>query len=317
MQQRQQLMAEAPNFEAYQSPRVNSHLGHPLRSADPLIAHLWRDLLWSRDLHDHRLSLPTCHQRLVAQMTKEIFLHKRGAPIVQDLHVGFEAAIERHRDRPGPRKDVRVLDRDFILDGVLVNQRKAFDQTQRVTVEVAGAIKPRPGVEIPDYLKERYPGEMTIVLQHQFYDLEVDDKRFIVMLKFNNVPERLRIPLQSITIFTDPSVNFALQFQPLSEEDLDDDYESQELDIDDEDGDDGAKGEVISLDKFRAKSTDIKKGDNDADEASDDAKSDKKDDGKKDSKKDGEDKKSDKKSKDADAKESKGASKQDADKDKD
>ncbi len=174
-----------------------------------------------------------------------------------------------------------------------------------------------PGVEIPDYLKERYPGEMTIVLQHQFYDLEVDDKRFIVMLKFNNVPERLRIPLQSITIFTDPSVNFALQFQPLSEEDLDDDYESQELDIDDEDGDDGAKGEVISLDKFRAKSTDIKKGDNDADEASDDAKSDKKDDGKKDSKKDGEDKKSDKKSKDADAKESKGASKQDADKDKD
>ena len=122
-----------------------------------------------------------------------------------------------------------------------------------------------PGVEIPDYLKERYPGEMTIVLQHQFYDLEVDDKRFIVMLKFNNVPERLRIPLQSITIFTDPSVNFALQFQPLSEEDLDDDYESQELDIDDADEDGAAKGEVISLDKFRAKTANNKKGDNDAD----------------------------------------------------
>ena len=88
-------------------------------------------------------------------MTKEILLHKRGAPIVQDLHVGFEAAIERHRDRPGPRKDVRVLDRDFILDGVLVDQRKAFDQTQRVTVEVAGAIKPRPTVEIPDLDNQR------------------------------------------------------------------------------------------------------------------------------------------------------------------
>lgn len=104
------------------------------------------------------------------------------------------------------------------------------------------------GVEIPDYLRERYPGEMTIVLQHQFYDLEVDDKKFQVMLKFNNVPERLRIPLTSITIFTDPSVNFALQFQPLSEEDEDIDYSDDE--VDGEDGDD-ATGEVISLDQFR------------------------------------------------------------------
>tara|TARA_B100001971_G_C18244902_1_gene573546 strand:- start:653 stop:1243 length:591 start_codon:yes stop_codon:yes gene_type:complete len=117
-----------------------------------------------------------------------------------------------------------------------------------------------PGVEIPDYLKERYPGEMTIVLQHQFYDLDIKPDKFSVMLKFNNVPEKLIIPLGSVTIFTDPSVNFALQFQPLSEDD-DEDYDADDVedDIDDEDTDDDSSGEVISLDQFRAKGKDDKK----------------------------------------------------------
>lgn len=109
------------------------------------------------------------------------------------------------------------------------------------------------GVKLPGYLKERYPGEMTIVLQHQFYDLEVEGDKFSVMLSFNNVPERLTIPLQAVTIFADPSVNFALQFQPLSEEDDEDmHFEAEELDID---GDDKQKkkGEVVSLDSFRKK----------------------------------------------------------------
>ena len=69
-----------------------------------------------------------------------------------------------------------------------------------------------PGVKIPAYLHDRYPGEMTIVLQYQFYDLFVDDEKMGVTLSFNNVPERLEIPLAAITIFADPSVNFALQF---------------------------------------------------------------------------------------------------------
>lgn len=113
-----------------------------------------------------------------------------------------------------------------------------------------------PGVKLPDYLKERYPGEMTIVLQHQFYDLEVDDDRFSVMLSFNNVPERLTIPLAAITIFADPSVNFALQFQPLSEEDDEDvRFEAEELDLDKDDKQ-KKKGEVISLDNFRKKGKD-------------------------------------------------------------
>ena len=110
-----------------------------------------------------------------------------------------------------------------------------------------------PGVKIPGYLKERYPGEMTIVLQHQFYDLEVNDEKFTVMLSFNNVPERLTIPLSAVTIFADPSVNFALQFQPLSEEDGDEiHFEAEELEVDKNDKE-KKKGEVISLDSFRTK----------------------------------------------------------------
>src|ERR1700735_4701978 len=70
-----------------------------------------------------------------------------------------------------------------------------------------------PGVEIPDHLKKQYPEEMTIVLQYQFFGLKLLDDAFTVTLSFNNVKERLVIPLEAITTFSDPSVNFALQFQ--------------------------------------------------------------------------------------------------------
>lgn len=110
-----------------------------------------------------------------------------------------------------------------------------------------------PGVKIPDYLRDRYPGEMTIVLQYQFSDLKVDDTVLNVTLSFNNVPERLVIPLSAISIFADPSVNFALQFQPM-DDGLD---ESDFHGLDDDDPDGGGKGgktgEVVSLDKFRKK----------------------------------------------------------------
>ena len=116
-----------------------------------------------------------------------------------------------------------------------------------------------PGVNIPDYLRDRYPGEMTIVLQFQFYDLDVNDERMVVTLSFNNVPERLEIPLSAITIFADPSVNFALQFQPLGD-DIEPDFDPEDDDPtggDDNDGSvkDGDKqtGEVVSLDQFRKK----------------------------------------------------------------
>lgn len=114
-----------------------------------------------------------------------------------------------------------------------------------------------PGVKVPSYLKERYPGEMTIVLQHQFYDLEITDEGFSVMLSFNNVPERLSIPFQSITIFADPSVNFALQFQPLTDDDGGDDihFEAEEI-AENMPEKEKKKGEVVSLDTFRKKGKD-------------------------------------------------------------
>ncbi len=118
-----------------------------------------------------------------------------------------------------------------------------------------------PGVKIPDYLRDRYPGEMTIVLQYQFSDLGVDDEFMKVTLSFNNVPEKLQIPLSAISIFADPSVNFALQFQPLGES-LDEADLIAALEGDEDGPDDdgsgggkgkGASGEVVSLDQFRKK----------------------------------------------------------------
>lgn len=69
------------------------------------------------------------------------------------------------------------------------------------------------GVSIPKHLSERFPDEMTIVLQNKFWDLKVDHQGFEVSLTFNQVPAKLVIPFAAITAFVDPAVNFALQFQ--------------------------------------------------------------------------------------------------------
>ncbi len=71
-----------------------------------------------------------------------------------------------------------------------------------------------PGVGLSKRLKEQYPHEMTIVLQHQFWDLAVTEDRFEVRLSFNNIPERLVIPFSSVRIFQDPTVHFALALRP-------------------------------------------------------------------------------------------------------
>ena len=135
-----------------------------------------------------------------------------------------------------------------------------------------------PGVNIPKYLVDQYPEEMTIVLQYQFYGLKVDNKQMEVTLSFNNVPERLVIPLDAITVFADPSVNFALQFQPAEEWDEDDLAELEEVmrevaertrvEDDEDDGSDNGgtpkkkkktnkgddeKEKIISIDQFRKK----------------------------------------------------------------
>jgi hypothetical protein len=74
------------------------------------------------------------------------------------------------------------------------------------------------GVDIPRHLSERFPDEMTIVIQNRFWDLKVGKDGFEVGLSFNQAPARLAIPFAAITGFVDPAVNFALQFQAQADE---------------------------------------------------------------------------------------------------
>ena len=121
-----------------------------------------------------------------------------------------------------------------------------------------------PGVDIPDWLRDRYPEEMTIVLQDWFDDLAVTPDRFSVTLNFSNAPHTLVIPFAAVRTFVDPSVRFGLKFDP---------YEAGEGDLDGlvpEDGSDEIEGvepepdetspprpetgtgaDVVSLDRFR------------------------------------------------------------------
>lgn len=69
------------------------------------------------------------------------------------------------------------------------------------------------GVSIPTHLRERFPDEMTIVLQNKFWDLDVREDGFTVGLSFNQIPAKLEVPYAAITAFVDPAVDFGLQFQ--------------------------------------------------------------------------------------------------------
>lgn len=108
-----------------------------------------------------------------------------------------------------------------------------------------------PGVSIPRSLIERFPDEMTIVLQNKFWDLKVDNNGFEVGLTFNQIPSHLTIPFAAIVSFVDPAVNFALQFQA-QVEDLPEAHEPAENDrpaaVKTEDG-----SNVVSVDFGRKK----------------------------------------------------------------
>ena len=125
-----------------------------------------------------------------------------------------------------------------------------------------------PETIISNRLRERYPQEMTIVIQHQFWDLTVDDDKFEITLSFDNQPETLTVPFVAIKNFFDPSVRFGLQFSPEEDEeedeaalesrDLQSPLEDQDAAADEEDNEeDNAEaqktGEVVSLDQFRKK----------------------------------------------------------------
>ena len=117
-----------------------------------------------------------------------------------------------------------------------------------------------PGVEMPPFLREKYPQEMTIVLQHQFWDLEVKDDRFSVHLSFNQVPSRLNVPFAAIKAFYDPSVQFGLQFQAEGEAPAEMGHRANESAETEAAGSapesaepKGGSGQVVDLDAFRKK----------------------------------------------------------------
>ena len=97
---------------------------------------------------------------------------------------------------------------------------------------------------IPDRLRARYPEEMTIVLQHQFWGLETADDTFSVTLSFGGKSERLTVPYEAVTAFVDPAVDFGLRFGPQSEEEED----GAAVETEDADADSAT---VVTLDKFR------------------------------------------------------------------
>ena len=124
-----------------------------------------------------------------------------------------------------------------------------------------------PGVRISSRLRAQYPNDMTVVLQHQFWDLTVTDSTFEVGLSFNGVPERLLIPFRAITAFVDPHASFGLKFDPppaeaggaeevvpLLQEEPGVQSEPAEAATDEPEAPPpGAGADVVSLDSFRKK----------------------------------------------------------------
>ncbi|MEO9821381.1 MAG: ClpXP protease specificity-enhancing factor SspB [Paracoccaceae bacterium] len=121
-----------------------------------------------------------------------------------------------------------------------------------------------PDAELADWLSDRYPGEMTVVMQHWYDNLDVRDDGFGVSLNFGEAPEPLYIPYDAIKTFVDPSVEFGLRFETQDEDEAadddlvsveqDDELTDEVLDADaepDADDDADADAQVVSLDSFR------------------------------------------------------------------
>ncbi|CAA7620799.1 SspB family protein [Magnetospirillum sp. SS-4] len=119
-----------------------------------------------------------------------------------------------------------------------------------------------PGVALSKHILARHPDEMTIVLQHQFWDLDVTHDQFAVTLSFSGKSERLLIPFSAVTGFADPSAKFGLQFQAVPEdafEDEDEDDADEEVAAapppagEPDSGQPAGDGKVVTLDRFRKK----------------------------------------------------------------
>jgi hypothetical protein len=108
-----------------------------------------------------------------------------------------------------------------------------------------------PGVAIPKHLAERFPEEMTIVIQNRFWDLKVEDDVFSVGLSFSGTPATLTVPFAAVTDFVDPAVDFSLKFQANAAESPHEAHEEAENDTPAREADDGTN--VVNVDFTRKK----------------------------------------------------------------
>lgn len=174
------------------------------------------------------------------------------------------------------------MDDDFIDYGELIDDamhiivRKALQITAGRGLQgdhhfFISFITHYPGVVLSDKLRAKYPDEMTIVLQYQFDELEVEEDRFSVTLSFGGIKERLGIPFAALTAFADPSVKFGLQFRSLDDSSFEEELEGATAEVkefvpsetngESKDGKKGKSGDkkkgegpnVVSLDSFRKK----------------------------------------------------------------
>lgn len=102
--------------------------------------------------------------------------------------------------------------------------------------------------ELADWLRDRYPSEMTVVMQHWYDALEVTDDGFSVTLNFGDAPERLYVPYDAIKTFVDPSVEFGLRFET---QDVDEDAETSGETAEAKDDAPAGEADIVSLDSFR------------------------------------------------------------------
>lgn len=110
-----------------------------------------------------------------------------------------------------------------------------------------------PDVEIADWLSDRYPGEMNVVIQHWFDNLDVTDDGFTITLNFGDNPETLYIPYDAIKTFVDPSVEFGLRFETQNEEveAVEEAPMDEMVEPEEEPASDRKPADVVSLDQFR------------------------------------------------------------------
>ena len=106
-------------------------------------------------------------------------------------------------------------------------------------------------VNIAEWLMQRYPEEMTVVMQHWYDNLDVTDDGFHITLNFGDQPEPLYIPYDAIITFVDPSVEFGLRFETHGSYDVDEDDDDFDADDSDAPNENKAAGQVVSLDQFR------------------------------------------------------------------